>query len=110
MNGSRADLSGIGTLPIEAARVASRSLLDEVLTVKRIDGGFLVELVGGPRETVAVDIFSEAVRPRDLVEEGVSVYAPDGLTTADRRLRRDDMSDDEIGTKLLMMVRPAGSL
>lgn len=43
--------------------MASRSLLDEVLTVRRIDCGLLDEEdEGGPRETVAVATFSETVR------------------------------------------------
>lgn len=52
--------------------MASRNLLDDVLTVKRMDCGLREELGAGPRDTVAIDrLDSEAVRRgRDILCEG----------------------------------------
>ena len=70
--------------------MASRSLLDDVLTVRRMDCG---DRDDGPRETVAVEAFSEAVRrDRDVLPGATSIKAPAALTAAERWLRRDDMS------------------
>ena len=51
-------------------------------------------MVGGPRETVAMDTFSDAVRRgRDdgILSETASVIASAALAAAERWLRRDDM-------------------
>lgn len=58
INGS---LALVPEFPDELDRVASLNLLDEVLTVRRIEVGLFEESVG-PRETVAMETFSEAVR------------------------------------------------
>lgn len=56
--------------------MASRSLLDDVLTVKRIDWGLLDEADGGPRDTVAIETVSETVRRgRGILSEELSVLA-----------------------------------
>jgi predicted nuclease with RNAse H fold len=68
------------------------------LTVKRSEVGLLDEADGGPRETVAVEIFCAAVarRGRDSLLESVlsaTVIAIDSLArvAAERWLRRVDM-------------------
>ena len=54
-------------------RVASRNLLDDVLTVKRIDSGLLDWGGAGPRDTVADEAGSAFVRrDRDDLGDGCS--------------------------------------
>jgi hypothetical protein len=54
-------------------------------------------VVGGPRETVAMETFSAAVRRGrdDTLSDAASVIASAALTAAERWLRRDDMIDGE---------------
>lgn len=79
----------------ELKRVASRSLLAEVLTVKRIDCGLIDAGAGGPRETVAVALDSRVVRRDRCGLDGggdaSSAMAWAALTAAERWTRRDDM-------------------
>jgi hypothetical protein len=62
------------------------------LTVKRIDSGLFDATDGGPRETVAVDTFSEAVARRDrgiflsFLSAAVSAIASLAFVAAERWL------------------------
>ena len=75
-------------LPDDLERVASRSLLDEVFTVRRIDDGLLDVLDGGPRETVAEETFSDVLRrAREVLSRGgesATLIASLALTAAER--------------------------
>ena len=65
--------------------MASRSLLDEVLTVRRIDWGLLDLSDEGPRETVAIEMFSDTVRRgRATLSDAASVIASAAFTAAER--------------------------
>lgn len=74
-------------------RVASLSLVDEVLTVRRIEVGLVDLALGGPRETVATAICSEPVplRGRVLVEQVMSAIISCALVAVARWLRLVDI-------------------
>ena len=52
--------------------------------------------MGGPRETVAVEILSETARRGrvDVLSDAASVIASAALTAAERWLRRDGIADE----------------
>jgi len=78
-------------------------LLEDVFTVRRMDWGLRDEVVGGPRETVAMETFSDAVRrgrDDEILSDAASVIASAALTAAERWLRRDDMMDEGTATKV----------
>ena len=55
------------------------------MTVSRIDWGLLDWADAGPRETVAIEMFSDAVRRgRDTLSEAASVIASAAFTAAER--------------------------